>query len=240
MSKVPFGFRSRDIRATRALPSGHSGAFAEAISARYARSPIGFAGAERIVRRPLASLITNRFYPWRAIIPRVRIDMRMTTSVREKAPMAPFAAALPAASLDVPSATAPPVHAAMLRRAIERERRIEHTATIRDIVRETAAAVASGRAEAASAIAGSISVAKAVTMTTRRTNPPASGNDRTALPADARPDFAAPLGPVAIDRAADRHSATPLNDRELGRVTDHVVHALERRVLAQRERHGRL
>jgi hypothetical protein len=240
------GFRTRDIRSSRgALRSlaagvGRSAAFAGAIAARYAREPIGFGGIERIMRRPFVSVITRHLHRHQAHATRVRVDVRLITSVRDKVPMAPFVAALPVERDHAFTANASPAHVAMLRRVLERERRTERSATIRDVVREAAAAVASGRADTQAATAGSARVVKPVPMIARRVSAQASGERPTDSPASAHPEPSVPFAPVSFDLASDRRPVPQLNDRELGRVTEHVVHALERRILAQRERHGRI
>jgi hypothetical protein len=132
----------------------------------------------------------------------------------------------------------PPQQPEFVQRIFARERRVESTTTIQSVVQR--AATTQGRFSSTPAVATSFKQAPAVPMVTRRARVPAPTPEPARTVQTARRDVDAWLEAPVRFREQAKRSPIPLTPSELGRLTDHVVNAIDRRFTAHRERFGRI
>jgi hypothetical protein len=171
-----------------------------------------------------------------------RANLRVTLGVqpllRQREIIRPFLA------WRVPAPPAPATALALrtpdlVTRLLARERGVESATTIRTLVERVVRE--RSRAEPETSIRpASVRPAPAVPMIVRRpAAPPASGEASHPRP-PGRPDPSDWGRPVTRPQPAAAPVPIPLTPGELGRLTDHVVSAIDRRFTAHRERHGRI
>ena len=238
----------RDMRVMRRWRRGraaqHLGsratAFAAAILARRGRSVVTLLGPERTARRLHAlSTAVHHHHLGDSTRLALRFDIRMTPAMRARAQPAPFLPwiAAPAAAMTLPAPAA--ARLSLVQRIVARERRVETSMMMRE---ERRAAVAQQREYAGAPALPPAAPwrARPVEMIVHRQRPPAPEAARAATPA--APQEAANERVVwpSVVRLPTVQAPAPLSAAELGRVTDHVVRAIDHRFLAQRERRGRI
>ena len=169
----------------------------------------------------------------------LRFDIRLAPTMRARARPAPFLPWTGAPHADVAPPAGAAAHLALVQRIVARERRVESSTTMRDVLRD-AVARQPERAGAPPASPPPSARARPAEMAVHRLRAPTPEAARTAPPAapgreaDERVVRPILVRPAAIDATA------ALSATELGRVTDHVVRAIDRRFVAQRERRGRI
>jgi hypothetical protein len=170
----------------------------------------------------------------------LRFDVRLVRQVRERFSARPFLARHTIA--------ARPPHAApgartnlrnLIERIFARERRIESTTTIREMLARVVAerGVAEERPAAACPVRRP---APAIEMVVRRPIAPTPPEATASVPVRVKPqtdDWSA--GP-ARPRAFAAATPIPLTPTEIGRLTDQVVSAIDQRFVAYRERRGEI
>jgi hypothetical protein len=217
----------RPWRGSRCAAS-RAASFVAAIVARHRHGLTTLFGPERVMRRSRAGTAISRHHHLGDTLTFApRFNIRIEPVVRTRA--AP-AALLPAQAS---------ARISMMQRIFAREQRVHSTETIRETLREIMASTPTPGPASIVAEPPRPRV-KPVVMLVR--HPPAAIKDPTPP---------APTPPAPIERD-DRHPAVTifrptahnalpgLSPVELGRVTDHVVRALDHRLTAQRERQGRI
>ena len=242
MNKIPAAALSRDIRVTRAwrtaLGSKRQGSrisgFAAAVLARYARNVATLFGPERVMRRHAARAASVRhFHRDGGVTVQPRFDIRLIPVVRTRAipaTLAPWRVTTPSSDAPAP----PPRHAA-LQRIMARERRLDSTTPMQSVLHDIVALPLLGGETSHVPVR-----VKKLEMAVRRPPAPVAEapppRSKVADPAGAGDWNSAPSTSRPVTIAA----SFPLSATEIGRVTDHVVRAIDRRVVAIRERHGRI
>jgi hypothetical protein len=218
-------------RPTRRLPrTARTSAFAAAIVARHDSGTVRPPGLERTMRQRSWPIVAVQRHNHAGVLhfsPRIAITLMPTVRTRSaQEPLLPWRA-------DKKAAQSPRTEArqAALRRILAREQRVRPGVAPQDILRE-----ALGAAPAAQERTVQRPRFKPVEMASRRL-PSAPKPERAA------PDVAPERKYVERDEPLVRLRPIPvpasLTATELGRVTDHVVRALDRRLVAQHERRGR-
>jgi len=170
----------------------------------------------------------------------LHLSFRLETQARARSDAAPFRPWLAASPSHEPLGEPPSPHLRMLERIIAREQRVHAITTLRDA---TNAAIAANAPPNSAQPTPPPSAARSVEMVTRR--PPAPPPATTPEPKPSfPPTLRAPAQVWAMPSPPPRPGAPatpiPLSPAELGRLTDQVVRAIDRRVVATRERQGRI
>ena len=244
----PMRTTQRDIRVARGIvarPSpqrrriiGNTAAFVRGVMLRHGgRRPL-LRPLDRGFRHPFFAAVFVRHTHRHDQRANLRVNLSVQPLLRQREIVRPFLAwrvpALPP-SVNVPAWRTPD----LVTRLLARERRVESATTIRTLVERVVRE--RGRAEPErSTPLGSVRPVPALAMIVRRpAAPPASGEASRPRP-PGRPDPADWGVAVATPRPAAAPAPIPLTPGELGRLTDHVVSAIDRRFTAHRERHGRI
>jgi hypothetical protein len=212
-----------------------------AIRARHARGVATLFGPERATRRlrAIAAATHRHFHQGDRQHFSLRFDMRLAPVVRVRAAPQPLLSWEPASDFAGAQPTAPPsARLSIVERIFARERRVETLMTMREALREVVTRRRGGGASAPPP--PPTPSARPVEMVVRH---PASSPPETAraAPPDAPHEETSErlLRPNIFTRPAVQTPAA-LSAAELGRVTDHVVCAIDRRLVAQRERRGKI
>lgn len=247
MNSFPLQRLSRDIRVTRPWRSvrgsrargSRVAAFVASLLARHARGVTTLFGPERVMRRQLAHAVAARHYHQGDTTRlALRFDIRLAPVTRTRAEAAPFLPWRATPDGDAAPTARPTAHSEMVRRIVARDRRVRTATTMREVLREATAPQAT--------LAGAQAVpppplprTRPVEMVVHRPrNPAYDASARTPPTLSTRPETEERTVLPVIRQAA---TASPqLSVTELGRVTDHVVRAIDRRFVAQRERRGRI
>lgn len=238
MNSLPFRRAARNMRVTRPWRQPRRSrcrdrgvaAFVAALLARHTRGLTTLFGPERIMRRQRAYAATaQHFHQGDTTQVALRFDLRLSPTTRMRVQSAPFQS-WTASDGDAGPAPRPVAHLKLLQRIVARERRVQTTAAMPDVLR---AALALAPAPVP------LSRARPVEMVVRRQRTAADDTTRSR-PAAPRPEQDPWLVPPVAVRAAAGAASSMLSATELGRVTDHVMRAIDRRFVAQRERRGRI
>ena len=215
-------------------------AFADTVRARHASRAAAPPGPELAMRRRQTdgTIWVQHVHPQPAA-PQIALSLHLQPILRVRADTAPMAAWHP--EIRAASATPPPVsaHTRMIERVVARERRVHSVVTARDLIREAGAPPPAVRAE----VSTQLPRVQPVEMAARRAPQAAAAPSAAGTAAAAHePPTPTPLrARLASDtpvRAAAAPGAIPLSPGEIGRLTDQVVRAIDRRALAARERQG--
>jgi hypothetical protein len=216
-------------------------AFARAIRARRGRRGAGIAPVALAYRQLHAVSAPAQHFHRHTLNVALHLEPRLALTVRQRVRREPFAAWREAPLVREREPGAEPPAPGLVERIFARERRIEATTTVRELVkRVTATHENVGDAAAAPPAAPPTLVtlpAADPPMIVRRTTPQppsAAAPPPTARTAEENGWSAKPPR-LAPSRAA----AVSLSPAELGRLTDEVVQAIDRRFVAHRERQGR-
>jgi hypothetical protein len=216
--------------------------FVAAVLARHASGNARVPGTDRVTRRHgMLGASVARHTHLHVLQMRVHLAFRLAPHFRTRPDAAPLRAwARPGG--DGESLHPTSAHARMLERIVARERRVHTTANIRELLRDAVTASAAPRRTPSSDAAPAPPPRPhAVEMVVRRSSntiaPEAPAAPPTAPPATPRDTWAIPLTPL---RPSPSITPIPLSPIELGRLTDRVVRALDRRAMAERERQGRV
>jgi hypothetical protein len=218
--------------------------FVAAILARHARGIASVFGLDRTTRRlsPVQTAVNRHLRQGDRTNFFLRFDIRLAPAVRVRAAPQPLlrwepSSAVASAPPPTPSAT----RFSLVERIVARERRVETSMTIREALRDVTTPRHTG---GAAAVWGEPPPApprtRPVEMVVHRRHEPAPTGARVAPPdpAPAEASERAPRPNVFIRAMAP--TPTVLSQAEIGRVTDQVVRAIDRRLVAQRERRGKI
>ncbi|MBS0559286.1 MAG: hypothetical protein JSR21_04450 [Proteobacteria bacterium] len=222
----------------RRMARAGAAAFADAVRARHAARAASAPGPEQAMRRrstPAPSW--TQHVHLHAAARRIALSLRLQPLLRlraDAAPAAPWRPAYPAAPPARPPVSA---HTRLIERVVAREHRVHSVVTARELMRDAAAPPPAARADAPP----SAPRAQPVLMAVRRAPaPPAAPPSAAASTTHDAPPPVPLRARLVADNAvrAAAPGAIPLSLGEIGRLTDHVVRAIDRRALAERERRG--
>jgi hypothetical protein len=240
VSSVAPIFSQRAIGALRTMRADAE-SFAGGVLARHGAGIFFVVGQERIVRRSGTMPASNRHTHFHSVQVPLHLSFRLEPQARERPDAAPFRPWIAAPHSHEQPAEKSSAHVRMLERIVARERRVHAITTIRDV---THAAMAANSPTASAKLAFPPPPARAVEMVTRR---PAASASATAKPEPEPPFAPTPRAPAQVwampvppQRTSAPATPIPLSPAELGRLTDQVVRAIDRRVVAARERQGRV
>jgi hypothetical protein len=211
-----------------------------AIRACHARGVATLFGPERATRRlrAIAAATHRHFHQGDRRHFSLRFDVRLAPAVRVRTAPQPLLPWEPGSGVAGAQPNAPrAARLSIVERIFTRERRVETRMTMREALREIVTQRAAGGPSAPPPPTPS---ARPVEMVVR--SPPASRRESPrAAPPDAPREETSEriLRPNIFTRPAVQARAA-LSAAELGRVTDHVVRAIDRRLVAQRERRGKI
>jgi len=237
----------RDIRVARGIATrarlqrrpiiDNTAAFVHGVLLRHGGRRAVVRPLDRAFRRPFFIAVFARHTHRHDQRANLRINLGLQPVLRQREIVRPFLAwrvPAPPAPTSAPAWRTPD----LVTRILARERRVDSATTIRTlverIVRER------DRAEPGTLNPPtSVRPVPAVPMIGRRPAAPVASSEASRPRPPGRPD----LGDWGVPVAAPRPVAPtpiPLTPSELGRLTDHVVSAIDRRFTAHRERHGRI
>ncbi len=231
---------TRPWRMTRLLQrrGSHAAEFAAAVLARHGRGIITLFAQERVMRRPAAHPVTvQHFHQGGGITVLPQFAIRLSPAVSMQAAAAASQPWQPVAAAGAAPAERVVTRQALVQRLLARERRVQTTTTMREVLRDI---VASPPAREGFAGRPLPVRAKPVEMVVHRARAPIAAPPPARGMATASFDAVERIAPPPASHAGSGGTALPLSAVELGRVTDHVVRAIDHRVVALRERHGRI
>jgi hypothetical protein len=229
----------RPWRRSRSTAS-RAASFVAAIVARHGHGLATLFGPERVMRRSrAAAALSHHHHLGDTLTFAPRFNIRIEPVVRTRAAPAALLPWRETAARDAPLPARASAQISMMQRIFAREQRVHSSETIRETLREILASTPTPGPASIVAEPPRPRV-KPVVMLVR--HPPTALKDPTPppsrAPAPVERDDRHPA--VTIFRPAAQHAPPGLSPIELGRVTDHVVRALDRRLTAQRERQGRI
>jgi hypothetical protein len=235
--RVARGIATR-ARLQRRLVIGNSAGFVRGVLARHGgRRPV-LRPLDPAFRRPFFAAVFNRHTHRHDQRTNLRIKLGLQPLLRQREIVRPFLAwRVPAPS--VPSAAPPYRTPNLVTRILARERRVESATTIRTLVERIVRERSRAEPETSTPPA-LVRPVPAVPMIVRRPAAPVASSEATRPRPPGRPDLADWGAPAAAPRPVAASTPIPLTPSELGRLTDHVVSAIDRRFTAHRERHGRI
>jgi hypothetical protein len=244
----PIRALQRDIRVARGIATrarlqrrpivGSTAAFVRGVLLRHGgRRPL-LRPLDRAFRRPFFAAVVTRHTHRHDQRASLRINLGVQPLLRQREIVRPFLAWRVPATL--PSPIAPAWRTPdLVTRILARERRVESATTIRTLVERIVRERSRAEPETSTPPA-SVRPVPAVPMIVRRPAAPVASSEATRPRPPGRPDLADWGAPAATPRPPAAPAPIPLTPSELGRLTDHVVSAIDRRFTAHRERHGRI
>jgi hypothetical protein len=231
--RVTRGF-DRHVRRLRHRRSGPA-SFARALVERHARRYAAIAPVDRTMRvLRLAAGVSRHIHRSDHRLA-LRVDMRLIRQIARRAKTAPFLP-WPVGRRSVSPPAMPGERTILIQRLLARERRAESTTTMRGMIERVIADRAAARHTTA-APPLERRPAPPVEIIVRRPIAAPPREPRQSRPPDAEAtDRWGELSAPMRTRRADAPIA--LTPSELGRLTDQVVEAIDRRFVAYRERRG--
>lgn len=220
--------------------SGAVDAFVASILARHRGSRRGWRPLERNFRLPVRPQpIILRPSHWHEHRLALRVGMLLQRQLRERPAPRPLAAGRVVFVAARPMPLTAAFRPAVTERIFQRERRIERTRSIASRVERLVIKSAAARQPAVADPATYARRPPPLPMVARRPPEPRAEPtpSRQSPPRQAIDEWA--MAPARL-RPAAATTALALDPGELGRLTDHVINAIDRRFTAHRERHGRV
>jgi hypothetical protein len=235
---------SRDIRVTRGWRRARSrnsrmAAFVAAILARHVRGLATLFGPERVMRRHPGQIVsaTHHHHSGDTMHFAPRFDIKLMPVTRTRVMLAPLSPWRPAANRETAMSPRAAARHAGLQRIFAREQRVPTSTTMREILREVInAPVPAGAAPTPNPTRPAAPPLQMVVHSSR-----AAAREASRAPAGpTQPEQRERNNPTPLFRPPSATSQPSLSALELGRVTDHVVRALDQRLVSHRERRGRI
>jgi hypothetical protein len=231
--------RQRSRRSRR--PHSPAAEFVAAVVARHTRGVASWFAPERAARRPHAipAAVHHHLHQGDRQHFSLRFDIGLAPALGvrvEPTLFRPWKPAPPTAVAPLPAPAAP--RRSLVQRIVGRERRVETRMTMRKVLRDAVTRQREGAD--ALPVPPSPPRARPVEMVVHRLRIAAPELARAAPPAGPRGEAGERVLQPSVFRSTGTPVPAPLSAAEIGRVTDHVVRAIDRRLVAQRERRGKI